>query len=431
MTLIRPAPPKSAPVGLQRVEDYGARERRELQANVFAREFLFPRALAQLMFVTESLSASDIARQLDLPIPIVRQQILDVVLLPPPPQQSEEAPLTRPLRSDSAQERAAAHRGAPFQLEAGPGTGKTRTLVKRILSLLEEGVDPGAILVLTFSNRAAGELAERIAAVAPEKAPRIWIGTFHAFGLDLVRRHYDQLGLSPDPALFDRSDAIAVLEEILPTLPLVHYRNLWDPALVLKEVLSAISRAKDELVDAEGYRTLAQAMLAAATDEDSTEAAQKCLEVANIYARYEQAKKDHRAVDFGDLIMRPALLIEGNPALRASVQLRHRHVLVDEYQDVNRASVRLVKALAGDGKRLWVVGDARQSIYRFRGASSVNMASFKTEYPSADVDQLEISYRSTQQIVDCIRGLCLGHGGVQRNAPPEARGRPWLRSGNS
>ena len=389
-----------APVGLQRVEDYGARERRELQANVFAREFLFPRALARRMFVTEGLSASEIARQLDLPIPLVRQQILDVVLLPPPPPQTEEVPLARPLRLDPAQDRAAAHRGAPFQLEAGPGTGKTRTLIKRILSLLAEGIDPGSILVLTFSNRAAGELAERIAAVAPEKAPRIWIGTFHAFGLDLIRRHYDQLGLSPDPALFDRSDAIAVLEEILPTLPLLHYRNLWDPALVLKEVLSAISRAKDELVDAHAYRSLAQTMLTTAVDEDSIEAAQKCLEVAAIYDRYEQAKTKHGAVDFGDLIMRPALLIEENAALRATVQLRHRHVLVDEYQDVNRASVRLVKALAGDGKRLWVVGDARQSIYRFRGASSINMARFKTEYPSAAVDQLGISYRSTQRIVD-------------------------------
>ena len=167
----------------------------------------------------------------------------------------------RPSRSDPSQDRAAAHRGSPFQVQAGPGTGKTRTLVKRVTSLISEGIDPAAILILTFSNRAAGELAERIGAAVPEAAPRIWIGTFHAFGLDLVRRYHDRLGLSPNPTLFDRSDAIEVLEEILPTLPLVHYRNLWDPAMVLRDVVAAISRAKDEMADPTRYRALAQAML--------------------------------------------------------------------------------------------------------------------------------------------------------------------------
>jgi superfamily I DNA/RNA helicase len=394
---------EAAPVGLQRVEDYGARERRELQANVFAREFLFPRPLARKMFVDQAHSAAAIAAELGLPVALVRQQILDVSLLPEAPTTEEmDEAKARPHRPDPSQDRAAAHRGAPFQLQAGPGTGKTRTLVKRILSLLDEGAEPASILVLTFSNRAAGELAERVTAAAPDKAAGIWIGTFHAFGLDLVRRYFEQLDVPPDPALFDRSDAIAVLEEILPTLPLVHYRNLWDPALVLREVLSAISRAKDELIDAAGYRALAQRMRDNARDDDTVEAADKCLEVAEIYERYEKAKLEHKAVDFGDLIMRPTLLIEGNPALRAALQLRHRHVLVDEYQDVNRASVRLVKALAGDGKRLWVVGDARQSIYRFRGASSANMVGFKTEFPGAAIDQLELSYRSTQQIVDAV-----------------------------
>ena len=165
---------EAAPVGLQRVEDYGARERRELQANVFAREFLLPRALARRLFVEEKQSGSAIAKMLDLPEPLVRQQILDVVLLPAATSEgTDEAATVRPPRNDPAQDRAAAHRGSPFQLQAGPGTGKTRTLVKRILSLLAEGVDPASILVLTFSNRAAGELAERVAAVAPDKAPRI------------------------------------------------------------------------------------------------------------------------------------------------------------------------------------------------------------------------------------------------------------------
>lgn len=409
---------EAAPVGLQRVEDYGAHERRELQANVFARELLLPRTLARRLFVDDCNTAATISALLKLPIPLVRQQILDVVLLPPATADVEQSSLARPNKPDPAQDRAVAHRGSPFQLQAGPGTGKTKTLVKRILSLLEEGVDPASILVLTFSNRAAGELADRVAAAAPDKAPKIWIGTFHAFGLDLIRRHYDLLDLPPDPSLFDRSDAIAVLEEILPTLPLIHYRNLWDPALVLKEILSAISRAKDELADTKTYRALAQKMRNdAGNDPDRVEAADKCLEIAEVYERYEQAKSEHRAVDFGDLIMRSALLIEQNASVRTAIELRHRHVLVDEYQDVNRASVRLVKAIAGDGKRLWTVGDARQSIYRFRGASSANMAAFSSEFPSAVADQLEISYRSTTEIVKTITALAAKMGASEGMLP--------------
>ena len=394
---------EAAPVGLQRVEDYGVRERRELQANVFAREFVLPRSLARRLYVDEGMGATDISERMGLPKNLVRQQLFDALLLPPTTvARAEDPAVGPPLIPDPSQDRAASHRGSPFQLQAGPGTGKTRTLVKTVLALLEESVHPTAILILTFSNRAAGELSERIAKVAPDAASRIWIGTFHAFGLDLLRRYHDRLGLPAKPALFDKSDAIAVLEELLPTLPLVHYRNLWDPAMVLRDIVAAFSRAKDELTDPGRYRALAEDMLQAAGVEAERIAAEKCLEVAQVYEFYEKTLKDHGAVDFGDLIMRPALLLESDVALQAEVRLRHRHILVDEYQDVNRASTRLLKALAGDGKRLWVVGDARQSIYRFRGASSVNMVAFRKEYANAKADQLGVSYRSSVEIVNAV-----------------------------
>lgn len=397
---------ESAPVGLQRVEDYGARERRELQANVFAREFLLPRRVARKLFIDERMGASGIAERTGLAKNLVRQQLFDALLLPAQSaEETDERREDKPPRPDPSQERAASHRGSAFQLQAGPGTGKTRTLVKTVLSMLAEGVHPSAILILTFSNRAAGELSERIAGAAPSDAGPIWIGTFHAFGLDLVRRFHDRLGLPAEPTLFDRSDAIEVLQDILPTLPLVHYRNLWDPAMVLRDIVGAISRAKDELAGPARYRALGDAMLRLAADAEDRKAAEKCLEVAHVYDLYEQAMRDRGAVDFGDLIMRPALLLEGDAGLRAAVQLRHRHVLVDEYQDVNRASTRLLKAVAGDGKRLWVVGDARQSIYRFRGASSANMVAFGREYPGAAADQLSVSYRSTKEIVDVVVGI--------------------------
>lgn len=395
---------EAAPVGLQRVEDYGARERRELQANVYARELVLPRALARELHLNKNWTAAAIVDRTRLPVALVRQQLFDALLLPLP---TEDAGAKTPPPSglDSSQERAAAHRGKPFLLQAGPGTGKTRALVARVSSLLAEGVDPSAILILTFSNRAAGELSERLAAVTGEAAPRLWVGTFHAFGLDLVRRYHDKLGLASNPSLFDRSDAIAVLEEILPTLPLVHYRNLWDPVMVLRDIVGAISRAKDEMVDPEHYRELAEAMATTAIDDESRLASAKCLEIADVYDLYEGALRRHGGVDFGDLIMRPTRLLEGDVAVRTTVQLRHRHVLVDEYQDVNRASARLLRIVAGKGERLWVVGDARQSIYRFRGASSENMARFASDYPNAVIDQLDVNYRSTRQIVRSLAAV--------------------------
>lgn len=399
---------ESAPVGLQKVEDYGARERRELEANVFAREFLFPRHLARKMHVDQVMSAADIAAATSLPVPLVRQQILDALLLPKiEPSASKPKPI---FTEDPAQEDAARHRDKPYLLRAGPGTGKTRTLVRRIETLIADHVDPPSMLVLTFSNRTAGELSERLSKAIGQDAAQMWVGTFHGFGLDLVRRFHEKLELPPDPTLFDRSDAISVLEQILPTLPLSHYRNLWDPVVVLREILQAISRAKDEVVTPPEYRRLAEAMAKSAdpSDEKAVDLAAKCLEIASVYELYEDAKRSRGAVDFGDLIMLPALLIERDEAVRNAVRLRHRHLLVDEYQDVNRASVRLVKAVAGAGENLWAVGDARQSIYRFRGASSANMASFGTDFPGAKLGQLGLSYRSTQMVLDTFSGFSAG-----------------------
>ena len=410
-----------APVGLQRVEDYGARERRELQADVFAREFLLPRTTAERLHMQDGLGATRVARLTGLPLALVRQQLFDALLLPRPSTPAEPPAPTFPPLPDASQAVAVAHRGSPFLLEAGPGTGKTLALVERISSLLAEGIDPAAILVVTFSNRAAGELVERLARANAEAAPRLWIGTIHAFGLDLMRRHHDRLGLPPAPTLFDRSDAIELLQERLPTLPLVHYRNLWDPALVLREIVAAISRAKDELADPARYRSLAEAMLASATESEGRAAAEKCLEIAGIYEIYEEALRERDGVDFGDLVMRPAQLLESDPGIAQATRLRHRHVLVDEYQDVNRASARLLRAVVGDGNRLWVVGDARQSIYRFRGASGSNLAHFATDYPSAVRARLDVNYRSAEPIVETLVSVASRMGASEGMLPLELR----------
>lgn len=394
-------PAEAAPVGVDRVIDYGRRERREVQMDLFGRELLLPRSVARRLHLEEGLSASDIANRLAAPFEVVAQQLLDALLLPVI--ETESASRTeKPLNEE--QRAAAEHWGSPYLLEAGPGTGKTQTLVSRIEWLLEQKkVPPDQILVLTFSNKAAGELSDRIAARRPEAAAAMWIGTFHSFGLDIIRRFHERLKLPANPRLMDRTEAIDLLADRFPHLDLVHYRDVWDPSLVLSDILAAISRAKDEVTLPQRYAELSDAMWAAAQTGEEKEAAEKCQEVAKVYAAYEQLKEERQCLDFGDLVAVPVRLLEDDQEARTQVRGRHRYVLVDEFQDVNRASVRLLKALCAGGENLWVVGDAKQSIYRFRGASSVNIARFaKEDFPGGKSGHLKINYRSSEEIVNAF-----------------------------
>lgn len=387
-----------SPVGIDRVVDYGRRQRREVQMDLFARELLLPRSVARDLHVAGGLSASEIAAKLGAPFEVVAQQLFDALLLPPVPAKRAEAHVERPL--NPLQAAAAAHRGEAYLLEAGPGTGKTQTLVARVEGLLSDGVDPRRILLLTFSNKAAGEMAERIARKRPDAAAAMWIGTFHAFGLDVIRRFHVELGLPKDPRMMDRTEAVELLEEQFPRLRLAHYRNLYDPTQIIADMLVAVSRAKDEVVDAGTYAALAGAMLAKAGDPEAREAAERADEVARVYAAYEQLKRNAHCIDFGDLVALPVQLLEKDAAIRATLQGQYDHVLVDEYQDVNRSSVRLLSAMRPDGRNLWVVGDAKQSIYRFRGASSFNMIRFgKEDFAGGKRGRLKRNYRSVPEIV--------------------------------
>ncbi|MCP3961766.1 MAG: UvrD-helicase domain-containing protein [bacterium] len=413
------------PAGVHRVESYSARERQELQANVYARELLLPRDTTRRLFLDEAQRASMIASRLRLPIDLVRQQLCESLLTPAPPAAPPEAtgdgadvPASA-LSLDPSQRAAAEHTGSPLLLEAGPGTGKTRTLVARIVRLIESGVDPVSILALTFSNKAAREITDRVADVLPRQAPVIWTGTFHSFGLEILRKHHPRVSAEGEVRILDRSDAIELLEEMLPVLGLKHHQNLYEPALQLKEMLAAISRAKDEMTGPEEYQTLARAMQAAARDHEAQERAEKALEVAKVYDVYQRTLALKEAVDFGDLIMKPTLLLESSAAVRDAVRLRHRHVLVDEYQDVNRASARLLEAIAGDGERLWVVGDSRQSIYRFRGASGSNIALFAEDFPGAERMALGVNYRSSAEVVEALEGFARDMSVSRRGLPLE------------
>ena len=349
-------------------------------------------------FPEEGISAADIAKRLGVQIGLVHQQLAQALLVPE--LQVDTTPSHEVPAPDASQRAAAEAESGPHLIEAGPGTGKTRTLIARIGWLLDRGVDPSSILVLTFSNKAAEELRERVAVSAPDAAPAIWAGTFHAFGLEVLRKFGDRLGLDPDVRLADPGNALLLLEERLPSLPLKHYLRLYEPAFALRDVLGAISRAKDELIDPEKYREFGEKMLAAAgSDVDKCEVSEKAIEVAEVFAVYESILREKGVVDFSDLIVKPVNLLQAHPEVGEDLRSQYKWILVDEYQDVNRASGVLLKLLVGDGKNLWVVGDARQSIYRFRGASPLNIRNFEKDFSNAKRLSLDVNYRSQEPVV--------------------------------
>lgn len=390
---------EAAPDGENRVADYSRKSRREVQMDLFSRELLMPRPFVRDLHLG-GMTAETIAQRLGAPYGAVAQQLLDALLLPPVEPADDKADVY-PL--NERQETAARHRGEAFLLEAGPGTGKTKTLVGRVCNLVEgeKGEDPRGIVVLTFSNKAAGELSTRIAARAPDAAAAMWIGTFHAFGLNLIRRLHGEFDFKREPRLIDRTEAVELMLDKVPDLELDHYRDLLDPTDKLRDLLAAISRAQDEVVLAPRYAELVEAMLDADDGEDMQARVVKAREVARAYSLYSEIKKTRQLVDYGDLIALPTDLLERRPDIAQTLRQEYPHLLVDEYQDVNRASVRLLQSLSAGGRNLWCVGDIRQSIYRFRGASSFNLAQFDTvDFPNGSRDQLVVNYRSREEIVD-------------------------------
>ncbi len=402
-------------------------------------ERLLPLAEARRWFLDDRLPAPEIAARCGLTLAETRARLVEAVLLPPAP--PDPAPASESARSDApqldaSQQAAASVAHGPLLLGAGPGTGKTKTLVARCLHLTQvENVPPENILALTFSNKAAQEMRERLLAAGvgtPARGP--WIGTFHAFGLEILRTHGAAVGLSPDFTLLDPLDCAALLENNLALLPLDALDNLHNPAQNLGGIVKAISRAKDELCDPARYLALtdgemlpmaeeAAAALSAKPkplqrDKDAVAKllsdAQKARETAHCYAVYQELLAQNNAADYGDLIYKSVALLQTHALTRAALQARFPHVLADEYQDVNRACAHLVRLLAGDKARgLWAVGDHRQSIYRFRGASPANVASFEQDYPGGVRQELAVNYRSAQPIVDCFGAAAAQMGPAQ------------------
>lgn len=410
-----PAEPDMSLVG--EADAYSPKERAEAQANLFAREFLLPRDKLRAHYLDTPATAQSIATLLGIPHFLVMQQLADALLLPP--ERSRTSPRTEP-DPDPSQLRAIDAGEGPYRVRASPGTGKTRTLVGRVKKLVSDGIDPGAILVLTYSNLAAQDLANRIRSAIGEASVAIWTGTFHAYGLELLRKFSIEAGFKEQPRLLDRAGALAVLEELLPDSALEHFLDLRDPMRKLREIAELISRAKDELAAPHRYEELAQTMLASA-DEDERAAGARHLEVARVYDLYEKRLRMKDLVDFGDLIARPIELFREKPSVRDSARMLRAHVLVDEYQDMNRASALLLKDLVVPSKGPWVVGDPRQSIYRFRGASPINMTRFAEDFPGAETSDLCVNYRSGGRLVRTFETFGAGMAGHEPLAKIDAK----------
>jgi superfamily I DNA/RNA helicase len=225
--------------------------------------------------------------------------------------------------------------------------------------LIDEGEAPASIAVLTFSNFSAQDLALRIRAAVAEAATGIWVGTFHAFGLELLRKYGGEIGLPVTLRLLDRSGSLLLLEELMPRLGLDYYLDLVEPLTKLRIVLATISRAKDELITSERFEKAARAI------SGDDEFRKRSVEIAHAYAVYEEAMRERGSVDFGDLIARSVELLTSKPDVRTAIRAEKRHILVDEYQDMNRASGLLLRELVGTAHGPWVVGDLKQAIYRF------------------------------------------------------------------
>lgn len=377
--------------GTQYVEAYGARERAELQANVFARELLLPRTLATQLRAA-GWSTSRMSGELKLPIELVRQQLLDGLLLAAAGPSGPERPAP-PLTAE--QEEAALAPDRFVNVVAGPGSGKTRTLIARVKHLIESGCPAHRIAVLTFSNKAAREIVERLDAAGVRDVQNVWSGTFHAFGLEFIRKFHDFFGLPADVQVLDRLAQLELASTGLELLGLEHYSPYDDPANWLDPVFAkVINRCREDLVDAHAYNAAVEASGSASTP------AQR--DVARIFLAYQGSLVREKTLDFTALVEWPAVALKSSPAAFAAMTKAYDHVLVDEYQDVNRATAQMLVGFTQHAKSVWVVGDPRQAIYRFRGASLRNLTNFATDFEGAQRKGLHKNWRTGPTLVEFV-----------------------------
>lgn len=286
----------------------------------------------------------------------------------------------------------------PVLILAGAGSGKTRVLTHRVAYLIDqEGVNPYQIMAITFTNKAAGEMRERVDQIVGFGSEQIWVSTFHSTCVRILRRYIDRIGYDNNFTIYDTDDQKGVMKEIC--------KKLQIDTKTLKErtILSAISSAKDELIDPVQYE------MQNAYDYNGGR-------IAKAYKEYQAVLHKNNALDFDDLIMKTVELFKADPQVLNNYQERFRYIMVDEYQDTNTAQFELVRLLADKYRNLCVVGDDDQSIYKFRGANIRNILDFEKVYPEACVIKLEQNYRSTQTVLDAANAVIRNNRGRKDKA---------------
>ncbi|HXW76254.1 MAG TPA: UvrD-helicase domain-containing protein, partial [Candidatus Eremiobacteraceae bacterium] len=290
-----------------------------------------------------------------------------------------------PLDSlNEAQRAAAAHTEGAVLIFAGAGSGKTRVLTYRVAHLLHERLAQAhEILAVTFTNKAAGELKTRLADIVGPQSAGLWVGTFHSIGVRILRRDGAAVGIAPNFVIYDEGDQRQLIREILREL------NLDEKHFAAGSLMNQISRAKERCLSPDAYANSSDGRLATT--------------VGAVYREYQRRLTVANAVDFDDLIMRTLALVEHDAG--AAWRERFRYLLVDEYQDVNEAQYRLVRALSRGSGNICVVGDDDQSIYAFRGADHRIILRFERDFPGAAIFRLERNYRSTGPVLEAANAV--------------------------
>jgi DNA helicase-2/ATP-dependent DNA helicase PcrA len=276
-----------------------------------------------------------------------------------------------------AQREAVTHLDGPLLILAAAGSGKTRVITRRVAYLLQQGIRPGNILAITFTNKAAGEMRQRVEALVP--GSRVWMSTFHSFGARILRQYGDRLGLDRNFTIYDQNDRARLVKQAVEEVEVGNARFTPD------SLAGGISKAKNQLLSPERYAARARDHFART--------------VAKVYPAYERRLRAANALDFDDLLYWPALAMKNDPELRAELDARFRYVLIDEYQDTNHAQYQIARLLSVDHPNLCVVGDPDQSIYKFRGSDIRNILDFERDFPNTQVLTLSLNYRSTKAIL--------------------------------
>jgi DNA helicase-2/ATP-dependent DNA helicase PcrA len=283
------------------------------------------------------------------------------------------------------QREAVVHDRGPLLVVAGAGSGKTRVLTHRIAHLIQTGVSPFEILAITFTNKAADEMKQRVATLVGPVAQKMWVSTFHSACVRILRREAERLGYKSSFTIYDQADANRLVSYVLRDL------NIDAKRFPPRQVHAVISQAKNELVDFETYKDRAKTIYER--------------RIGDVYAEYQKRLHGASAMDFDDLLMVTVNLLQAHPDVLAHYQTRFKHLLIDEYQDTNRAQNELVILLAKEHHNICVVGDSDQSVYRFRGADIRNILEFEEAFPDATTIVLEQNYRSTQTILDAANAV--------------------------